>query len=98
MEKLKELFARWNELGIPLPMVRDPLTGKGSVTLSMVVTAFFFNILSLGGKMAGAFGNLDTSAASYLLITSLTAYLGRKLIGDSKTGKTEMSAPETKEK
>ncbi len=38
--KWKEIVSKANENGIPLPMVRDPKTKVGSVSLTMVVVSF----------------------------------------------------------
>lgn len=40
LEKWKEFVAKMSARGIPLPMVRDPKTGMGSVSLTMVVVSF----------------------------------------------------------
>lgn len=97
MEKLREILVRWNQIGVPLPMVMNPDTGKASVTLTLVCVSFLVNIIAFSGKLAGLFGGLDTSGASYLFLMSLGAYLGRRMTGDSKTNKVDLST-ETKEK
>jgi hypothetical protein len=85
MEKLKEIIRKANELGIPLPMARDPKTGKSSVTLTMMIISFNTALLGQLGKFADLLGDVDMSAAMYLFVTTSALYLGRKFQGDGKT-------------
>jgi len=51
-KKWKEFVGRLNDKGVPVPMARDPKTGKGSVSLSMVVVSF--GLMSLCAMLAMA--------------------------------------------
>lgn len=96
MEKLKELFRKMNDLGIPLPFARDPKTGKSSVTLSLMLISF---ITVLGGqlsKFSKLFGDIDMSSAMGLFIATSALYLGRKLQNDGKNVVTEQKPEEGK--
>lgn len=99
---IKDLTKKWmafvdkmNKLGVPVPTVRDPRTGKGSITTALVVFSaglFGFCILFLlataGTKTAGWFVLTDSTmaqvkmAADYsfqFLVAALGGYLGRHL-------------------
>ena len=82
MEKLKELFRRMDELGIPLPMLRDPKSGASSVTLTMMVISFNIVAFGLIGKYTKNL-DIDMSQAMYLFMTTSGLYLGRKMQSDS---------------
>ena len=81
MENLKAFFRKLNELGIPLPMLRDAKTGKSSVTLTMMVISFNIVAFGLVGKYAKGL-ELDLSQAMYLFLTTSGLYLGRKMQND----------------
>lgn len=84
---------RMNRLGIPVPTVRDPKTGKGSITAGLLVfSAGLFGLCimlmlaTVVAKTAGAFVLTDTTlaqikmAADYsfqFLLASIGSYLGR---------------------
>ena len=92
-----EQFAKLNALGFPIPLIRDPKTGKGSVTLTLVFISFNTALLGQFGKAVGFLGGVDLSQANYLFLMSLGAYLGRKMQGDGKkVDMAEVSKPEEK--
>ena len=99
---IKEFKEKWlvfvdkmNRLGIPVPTVRDPRTGKGSITAALVVASaglfgfcILFMLASTVAKWAGLFAMTDLSisqvktAADYsfqFLLAALGGYLGRHL-------------------
>jgi hypothetical protein len=84
-----------NEGGFPLPMLRDPKTKKGSVTLTMFWISFNIAILTLAGKITKVLGDVDYSNVLWLLGITGSFYLGRKMQSD-KTGITvgEENSPE----
>lgn len=71
-DKLKSYIQKANELGIPMPVVRDPATGKGSITASLVVLSSVAVLASLVTT------KVSNSGAFEFFIASLAAYLGRK--------------------
>ena len=85
LEWIKALMSKMNSKGVPVPMIRSPDTGVGSVTLTLVFISFNVNLIALGGKAAGYFGGIDISGASYLFLMTLGAYLGRKIQGNGKS-------------
>ena len=78
MINIKAFLASLNDPGAPFPMVRDPKTHKGSITATMVVISFAVCVVGVLGKYSKMLGDVDISGAHYLLIISLSAYLGRK--------------------
>ena len=86
-----DLKAKWNEFvdnmnkkGIPIPTIRDPKTGAGSVTLTMVFMSFNVWMVSVVGKAAGALGGMDSSQCLNMFVACAGLYLGRKFQKDEK--------------
>jgi hypothetical protein len=77
-ESIKSFITSWNNQGVNLPMARDPLTGKGSISASLVILSSFFVILSLFTSKISSSGAFD------FYLASATLYLGRKY--QSKNG------------
>ncbi len=94
LEKIKELLSKANAKGIPTPMMRDPLTGVGSVSLTMLFISFNVVLVSLGGKLAGKFGGVNTDQAIYFFTICSGLYFARKMTSDK--GKVTIEAPEQK--
>lgn len=82
MEKLKELFRKMNEQGIPLPMIR--IDGKPSITATFAFISFNSALLGQIGKVTNLIGPVDLTSANYLFFGCLAAYIGRRLTGDGK--------------
>jgi hypothetical protein len=78
VDNIKATLNRYNKEGVPLPMIRDPKTGKGSVSLTMLFISFNVVLIGLAGKFAGAFGGIDITQALALFYACGTMYLGRK--------------------
>lgn len=84
LNKLKDFANSANKDGIPVPTCRDPFTGRGSVTFTMVVISFGAAIALLLGKVTKVVGEVDYSNVLWLLGICLSAYLGRKFQGNGK--------------
>lgn len=69
-----------NDKGIPLPMVRDPNTLEGSVSLTLVVMSSFLVVVGIVGKAAGFIGGIDMSSAFNFFYASTTLYFGHTWI------------------
>lgn len=82
MEKLKEIFRRMNEAGIPVPLFRKD--GKPSVSFTLVVVSTFFVMMSLLNSFAGLFKGMDTQSTLYWAGMTYSLYFGRKVTGDGK--------------
>jgi len=81
--KIKEIISKWNSSGLNLPVMRDPLTNKGSITATLVVISSILLICSLMTT------KIDKSGAFQFYATSTLIYLGRKfqtkdISGDDK--------------
>lgn len=83
-EKIKLIIEKFNKYGIPFPTIRDPKTGEGSITLTLVFISFNTALIGQAGKIAGILGGIDLTQANYLFLMCLGAYLGRKMQGDGK--------------
>jgi hypothetical protein len=66
-----------NMYGINLPMVKDPKTGKGSVSLTLVFISSIMVILGLVGKWSGRLGVVDINNALEFFYASSFLYFGR---------------------
>ena len=93
-EKLKILVDELNKKGINLPMISDPKTGQGSVTLTMFIVSFTIAALALIGKVSNITGQFNYSDVMWLYGLSGSFYLGRKISGSGKN--MEVSAVEPK--
>ena len=90
MEKIKELFKKMNQYGIPLPMIR--VDGKPSITATFAFISFNTALLGQIGKVTKILGTVDLDAANYLFFGCLFAYLGRRMTADK--GKIEFDKKE----
>ena len=70
-DKVKSYIQKANELGVPVATVRDPLTGKGSITASLVVISSIALLASL------VTSKVSNAGAFEFFLASLAAYLGR---------------------
>lgn len=84
---IKDLLGKWKQLvevandkGIPLPMVRDPQTLEGSVSLTLVVMSSFLVVVGIVGKAAGVFGGIDMNSAFNFFYASTTLYFGHSWV------------------
>jgi hypothetical protein len=94
-QKWQAFVDKMNKYGVPVPTVRDPRTGTGSITAALVVFSaglfgfcIIFMLASTIVKWAGFFALTDLSisqvktAADYsfqFLLAALGGYLGRHL-------------------
>lgn len=74
---LKKLVLICNSYGIPLPLVHDPKTGTGSVSLTLVFVSSVMVLLGLAGKWSGKFGVVDINDALEFFYASSCLYFGR---------------------
>jgi len=77
LKELQKLVQTFNMYGVPLPMVRDPKTGRGSVSLTLVFISSILVILGLVGKWSGHMGVVDISNALEFFYASSFLYFGR---------------------
>lgn len=94
-----QLNNKLNKYGIPLPTIRDPLTGKGSISLTLVFISFNAVLVGLVGKWSGALGGVDIAQALNLFYACAALYWGRKFQGkDASFGDSENVKTETTQK
>jgi len=77
IEKIKGLIKTLNEKGIPTPIMRDMISGKPSITYTMLLVAFVLTTLSsfeLGSEQLGLKFDQCLELLSYVGI----GYIGRK--------------------
>lgn len=86
LEKWKTFVNDMNSKGIPVPMIRDGSTGKGSVSLTLVFISFNVWLVSIIGKAAGALGGMDPSQTLNMFMVCAGLYFGRKFQRDEKGG------------
>lgn len=94
-DKWESIVRGANRRGIPIPMVRDPSTGLGSVSLTLVFISFNVWLVSVIGKAAGALGGVDASQCLQMFLACAGLYWGRKFQSDGK-GKVELSQEKKK--
>jgi len=82
IQKIKEFVIKLNEIGVPLPMLRDPKTDKASFTMTLTFISFNTALLGQIGKVTKYLGEVDLTQANYLFLICLGAYLGRKMQND----------------
>lgn len=80
----KRLCVTMNVRGIPLPTIKDPKTGAGSVSLTLVFISFNVVLLGLIGKWSGALGGIDVGQALNLFYACAALYWGRKFQGSDQ--------------
>lgn len=76
-DKFVKVTRAGNQYGINLPMVKDPKTGLGSVSLTLVVISSIFVILGLVGKWSGRLGVVDINNSLEFFYASCVLYFGR---------------------
>ena len=83
--KIKSLITKLNEQGVPVPMLRDPLKGRPSVSLSMLFISFNVVLIGLIGKWADKLGGIDLTQAIYWFGMCSALYFSRSFSGDGKS-------------
>lgn len=76
-KKFKKLVQIANMYGIPLPMVRDPKTKIGSVSLTLVFISSIMVVIGLAGEWSGKLGIVDINNALEFFYASSFLYFGR---------------------
>lgn len=87
-DKVKEVIKKLNEKGIPTPIFRDMVSGKPSITYTMLLVAFVITALSsfkLGADKLGLNFDQCLQLLSYVGI----GYIGRKFQKGNVTIETE---------
>ena len=96
-KQINQLSSDANLFGLNLPMVKDPKTGVGSVSLTLVVLSSLLVIVGLVGKWAGKLGEIDMPHALEFFYASSALYFGRnwKAKATGNTSDTEVGQETT---
>lgn len=90
--KSKDTFQRWrafinkmNDKGIPVPMVRDPRTLEGSVSLTLVFLSSIWVQLGLLGRVSDFFKGINVDQALQYFYACSALYFGTTWTGKDGT-------------
>ena len=98
-KSIKKFFDNMNAKGIAVPLLRDSVTGKPSVTFSMFYICSIISILGLLGKFANLFNTVDLESAKELVIVFGSIYCGRSIIrGNLTSEKTDGGVKQDEQK
>lgn len=88
MKKLKELQDRLTEFctkkGLPVPVLRDPVTQQPSASFTLLVVSSGLVIFGLINKAAKLVDGIDMDNALQFFGICAGLYFGRKLTSDKK--------------
>lgn len=95
-EKLKDIVDSGNKDGIPIPLVRDPKKGRGSVSLTLVFISFNLALFGTIGKITNMVGEVDLTNALWLFGVCASLYWGRT-VKKNADGSVEMAGVKVSE-
>ena len=88
MDKIKELQRKlvdWcTKQGIPVPIMRDPISQKPSASFTLLVVSSGLVIFGLLNKVANLVDGVDIENALQFFYACAGLYFGRKLTSDKK--------------
>jgi hypothetical protein len=88
MKQLKELqkqIADWcTKKGIPVPVIRDPVSQQPSASFTLLVVSSGLVIFGLLNKIANLVDGVDMGNALQFFYACAGLYFGRKLTSDKK--------------
>lgn len=82
-----------NKLGVPVPTIRDPKSGLGSISLTLLFISFNVWLVSVIGKTAGYLGGMSTDECLNMFLACAGLYFGRKLSVDGTKKTLDDSTP-----
>jgi hypothetical protein len=85
MNRLKEFIKKLEEAGIPVVLLRDPVTKTQSLTFSLVIISALLVIFGLVGKFAKLAGGFDIENSLSFFYGCAGMYLGRKITNNNNT-------------
>jgi len=100
---MKALYKKWkmvvnraNAVGVPLPTIRDPKSGLGSVSLTLIFLSSLLVILGIVGKWSKSLGEIDIRNALEFFYASSALYFGRQWNkkADTKPEEAPIDSPE----
>ena len=75
----RKLVISCNDLGVPLPLIRDPKSKRGDVALTLVFLSSLYVQISLIGKITNKLEGIDTSSALNWFYSCCALYWARKV-------------------
>lgn len=84
-ERMKNYFLKLNEDGIPIPLLRDNVKGRGSWTFTFFVFSGLLSWLLLLGKVTKYTGEVNYVEVLGLVGLAGGLYLGRAVQTDGKS-------------
>ncbi len=95
LDNIKKFLNLLNSQGIPVPLIRDPLVGKASVSLTLTFISFNIVVIGLIGKISGYLGGIDLDQSIVLFGVCASLYWSRRVGVKGKT--TDVTVEEKKE-
>lgn len=89
LSEWKKIVSKLNDKGVPLPMVRDPNTLEGSVSLTLVVVSSLLVAIGIVGKWSKWLGDIDMNNALQFFYASCTLYFGHGWVHKAETADKE---------
>jgi hypothetical protein len=89
----ESLVSTLNADGIPIPLIRDPVSKVGSVPLSLVVLSTLLVVVGIISKWAGKLGGIDMNMAMQFFYASCSLYVGHTLVAKPVTPTVHPNAP-----
>jgi hypothetical protein len=95
-QKWKDVASKLAANGLPVLMLRDPLTKKASLPFTMVTLSIVLVVVGIVGKLSMLVGGIDKGLALQFLTTSAALYFGHSWVSqttiepDGQTKKTDL--------
>lgn len=77
LNKLKQILNLMNKAGIPIPLLRDPKSGTGSITYTFLWISGNVVLLGLIGKFSHFLDGVDIQQSIYFFMVCAGLYFGR---------------------
>ena len=79
MSEMNKIIDKITRRGIPLPLIRDPHTKRGSVALTLVFMSYTLWLASVVGKISGLLDMGNPQDLFNMVVACFGLYFGRKL-------------------
>jgi len=94
-EKLKQLLLKLNRDGIPIPLLRDPKSGMGSISFTLTIVSA--TIVAVGLVLNSTkLVEINVSDAEYWFMACAGLYFGRNMSTNSATKTVQLDNKEEK--
>lgn len=78
-DSIKQFIGKFNSRGIPVPLIRDPKSGNGSISLTLLFISSLFVEVGLIGKYSKLLEGIDIQQAINWFLICAGLYMGRSL-------------------